>query len=90
MRTETLDAASLFRLVQERYGRGTAMIVTSNITFGEWGRFLRDPILAAALLDRLLHHSLVVNIRGDSYRLKDKPKAGLTSPFKERPGEGNS
>jgi DNA replication protein DnaC len=87
---DPLDAANLFRLVQERYERGTAMIVTSNITFGEWGRFLGDPILAAALLDRLLHHSLVVNIRGDSYRLKDKLKAGLTNPFKERPGEGSS
>jgi len=85
---DALDAANLFRLVQERYERGAAMIVTSNITFGEWGRFLGDPVLAAALLDRLLHHSLVINIRGESYRLKDKLKAGLTNPFKERPADG--
>ena len=85
---DPLDAANLFRLVQERYERGVAMIVTSNITFGEWGRFLGDPVLAAALLDRLLHHSLVINIRGESYRLKDKLKAGFTNPFKERPADG--
>jgi hypothetical protein len=47
-----------------------------------------DPVLAAALLDRLLHHSLVINIRGESYRLKDKLKAGFTSPFKERTTDG--
>ena len=85
---DPLDAANLFRLVQERYERGGAMIVTSNITFGEWGKFLGDPVLAAALLDRLLHHSLIINIRGESYRLKDKLKAGLVNPFKERPSDG--
>ncbi len=85
---DPLDAANLFRLVQERYERGGAMIVTSNITFGEWGRFLGDPVLAAALLDRLLDHSLVINIRGESYRLEDKLKAGFTNAFKEKPADG--
>ena len=91
MSTST-QTANLFRLVQERYERNAAIIVTSNITFGEWGRFLGDPVLAAALLDRLLHHSLVINIRGESYGLKDKLKAGFTNPFKERTtdGVGNS
>lgn len=89
---DPLDAANLFRLVQERYQHGGAMIVTSHITFGEWGRLLGDPVLAAALLDRLLHHSLVVNIRGESYRLKDRLKNGLMNPFKDKSpdGVGNS
>lgn len=87
-----MDAANLLRLVQERFEHGGALLVISNITFGEWGRFLGDPVLAAPLLDRLLHRSLIVNTRGDSYRLKDKLKAGLTNPFKERAtaGVGNS
>ena len=45
-------------------------------------------VLAAALLDRLLHHSLVINIRGESYRLKDRLKTGFTNPFKARPADG--
>ena len=66
----------LFQLVGRRYERG-AIIVTSNKSYGEWGDIFSDQVLAAAILDRLLHHSVTINIRGESYRLKDKRKAGV-------------
>lgn len=54
------------------------MILTSNLTFGAWDQALAgDAVLTAAMLDRLLHHASVVQIQGDSYRLKDKRKAGV-------------
>lgn len=67
------SAHFLFQLVSRRYGRGS-IILTSNKSYGDWGDIFSDTVLAAALLDRLLHHSLTVNIRGSSYRLKDKLK----------------
>lgn len=69
-------ATFLFQLVSRRYERG-AILLTSNKSYGEWGEIFSDPVLAAAILDRLLHHSVTVNIRGESYRLKDKRKAGV-------------
>ena len=70
-------AANLFlQLVSARYEKGS-MILTSNKSFGEWGELMGDPVLATAVLDRLLHHSHVVNIRGNSYRLKEKLKTGI-------------
>jgi len=66
----------LFQLVSRRYERG-AIIITSNKSYGEWGEIFSDPVPAAAILDRLLHHSVTINIRGESYRLKDKRKAGV-------------
>ena len=66
----------LFQLVSRRYERG-AIIITSNKSYGEWGDIFSDHVLAAAILDRLLHHSVTLNIRGESYRLKDKRKAGI-------------
>ena len=60
----------------KRYERGS-IIVTSNLPFSQWAQaFAEDQTLTAALLDRLLHHSHIVQIAGDSYRLKDKRKAG--------------
>jgi DNA replication protein DnaC len=71
------DAAHLFfQLVSRRYERG-AMLVTSNRAVGEWGAVLGDPVVATAILDRLLHHSHVLTIRGDSYRLREKRRSGL-------------
>jgi DNA replication protein DnaC len=58
-----------FQLVNARYERG-AMILTSNRGFAEWGEVFGDPVMATALLDRLLHHSVVVHIEGASYRLR--------------------
>jgi DNA replication protein DnaC len=58
-----------FQLVNARYERG-AMILTSNRGFGEWGQIFGNPVVATALLDRLLHHAVVVQIEGASYRLR--------------------
>ena len=58
-----------FQLVNARYERG-AMILTSNRGFAEWGEVFGDPVVATALLDRLLHHAVVVHIEGSSYRLR--------------------
>ena len=62
--------------MSRRYERG-AIILTSNQSLGAWGEVFGDPVIASAILDRLLHHSITVNIRGDSYRLKEEMKAGL-------------
>ena len=70
-------ATAFFTLVSARYERGS-IILTSNKGFGEWGRVAwGHMVIATAVLDRLLHHSHVLNIRGESYRLKDKRRAGL-------------
>ncbi|MGH7987537.1 MAG: ATP-binding protein [Candidatus Binataceae bacterium] len=59
------------------------MILTSNLTFGSWhSAFAGDTVLTAAMLDRVLHHSTIVIINGESYRLKDKRKAGVFAPMK--------
>jgi len=65
-----------FQLVSRRYERGP-MILTSNQSLGSWGDVFGDRVIATAILDRLLHHAITLNIRGNSYRLKDKLKAGL-------------
>lgn len=65
-----------FQLISRRYEKGP-MILTSNQSFGSWGDVFGDRVIAAAILDRVLHHAITVNIRGNSYRLKDKLKAGL-------------
>ena len=66
------DAANLFfQLVSSRYERAS-MIVTSNKPFGRWGEVFGDPVVAAAMIDRLVHHAEIINLKGDSYRLKDR------------------
>lgn len=70
------EANLFFNVVAKRYERGS-MILTSNLPFTQWaGAFADDQILTAAMLDRLLHHAHIVQISGESYRLKDKRKAG--------------
>ena len=71
-----LEAELFFRLVSERYEHGS-IILTSNKYFSDWGELLSDTVIATALLDRLLHHAHVINIRGQTYRLKDRLKAGV-------------
>jgi DNA replication protein DnaC len=73
---ERLGANLFFQLVSRRYERGP-MILTSNQSFGAWGEVFGDRVIATAILDRLLHHAVTLNIRGNSYRLKEKLKAGL-------------
>jgi DNA replication protein DnaC len=68
-----------FQLVCRRYERGST-IFTSNKTYSEWGEVLGDNVIAAAVLDRVLHHSITVNIKGESYRLKSRRKTGLAFP----------
>ena len=82
-----------FQLVNARYERG-AMILTSNRGFAEWGEVFGDPVVATALLDRLLHHAVVIQIEGSSYRLRQhadlmpehlRSKAVITPPFPAEP-----
>jgi DNA replication protein DnaC len=68
-----------FQLISRRYERGP-MVLTSNQSFGSWGEIFGDRVIATAILDRILHHAITVNIRGNSYRLKEKLKAGLIRP----------
>jgi len=65
-----------FQLVSRRYERGS-MLITSNRAVAEWGTVFGDPVVATAILDRLLHHSHVVTIRGESFRLREKRRSGL-------------
>lgn len=70
------EANLFFNVVAKRYERGS-IILTSNLPFGQWSSaFADDQTLTAAMLDRLLHHAHIVQIAGESYRLKDKRKAG--------------
>src|SRR5881275_2288221 len=77
------EAANLFfQLVSSRYERAS-LIVTSNKVFGRWGEVFGDDVVAAAMIDRLVHHAEVISLKGDSYRLKDRdlgrvPTAGTT------------
>lgn len=85
---DDLGAMIFFQLVSARYERGS-IIVTSNKSYGDWGGIFGDQIIATAILDRLLHHSTTLNIRGESYRLKDRRKAGLL-PQPERRDDDKS
>ena len=71
------ESKLLFDVVAKRYEKGS-LILTSNLPFGQWGQtFANDNALTSAMLDRILHHSHIVQIKGESYRLKEKRKAGL-------------
>ena len=71
------QANLFFQVIAKRYEHGS-IILTSNLSFGEWDNtFAGNSALTAAMLDRLLHHAHIVQIKGDSYRLKDKKKAGV-------------
>ena len=75
-----------FQLVSRRYERGS-LLVTSNRSVGEWGEVFGDPVVATAILDRLLHHSQVITIRGESYRLREKRRAGLLGATADGAGQ---
>jgi DNA replication protein DnaC len=70
------EASLFFRLLVRRYERGS-LVVTSNKSFIDWGEIFNDQVLATAILDRLLHHATTLNIKGESYRLREKRRAGL-------------
>ena len=73
----TIEESNLFfQFVSSRY-ESRANMYTSNKSFSEWGEVLGDQVMASAVLDRILHHCNVVNIRGESYRMKDRKKNAL-------------
>ena len=74
---EKEDATFLFEVVSRRYEKLKSIILTSNKSYAHWGDIFPDPILATALLDRLLHHATTVNIKGESFRLKNRRDCGL-------------
>ena len=80
----THEANLFFRLVSARYERGS-LALTSNKGFVDGGHVLGDPVLATAILDRWVHHSTILNIRGDSYRLREKRRAGMLGEAAARP-----
>ena len=76
---DELTANVFFQVVSKRYEQG-AMILTSNKSYLEWGKVFGDDVLATAILDRLLHHAITFNIKGDSYRLREKKKQEFILP----------
>jgi len=70
-----------YRFIATRYEKAST-VITSNKAFGDWAELFHDPVIVTAILDRLLHHSVVVNIKGSSYRLRGKIGPGA-------PGEGS-
>jgi len=86
LKLEPAQASLLFQVIAQRYDTGGAIVLTSNKAFAEWGEvFAGDAIMASAALDRLLHKATVVTLRGDSYRLRERKKAGLPSPALDQP-----
>lgn len=86
---DRLGANLFFQLVSRRYEKGS-ILLTSNQSLTVWGEVFGDRVIATAILDRLLHHSTIVNIKGESYRLKEKRRAGLltrSEPFTETAAE---
>ena len=79
------EAANLFfQLVSSRYERAS-LIVTSNKPFGRWGEVFGDDVVAAAMIDRLVHHADVVALKGDSYRLKDRDLGRVPAATTDEP-----
>jgi len=76
LKLDATQASLLFQVIANRYENKAPIILTSNKAFGEWAHvFAADPVMASAALDRLLHRAVVINVRGDSYRLKEKRAA---------------
>lgn len=74
------QAHLFFQVIAKRYDKGQSIIITFNLQFGQWGQiFANDTAVTAAMLDRLLHLSQIVMIQGNSYRLKNKIKAGFNT-----------
>ena len=74
------QASLLFQIISIRYEAKLSTIMTSNKAFGDWASvFAGDPVMASAALDRLLHKSTVISIRGESFRLKEKRMAGIAT-----------
>ena len=77
---DSTQASLLFQVICKRYDSDKAIILTSNKAFSDWGQvFAGDSVMAAAALDRLLHRCTVINIRGESYRLREKSKTSKSA-----------
>jgi len=78
------EASLFFRLLVRRYERAS-LIVTSNKPFGRWGEVFGDDVVAAAMIDRLVHHAEVIALKGDSYRLKDRDLGRIPTAAADEP-----
>ena len=86
LQCDPVQASLLFQVICQRYQKGQSICLTSNKAFSDWGYvFGDDAIMASAALDRLLHQSTVINIVGESYRLKEKREAGVLSKTTPEP-----
>lgn len=84
---ERSEATFLFEVIAKRYDRAKSLVVTSNKSWGAWGEILPDQVMTAAILDRLLHRSVTLNIQGESYRLRQHRRAGLApTPWNDPKG----
>jgi DNA replication protein DnaC len=84
---DAMQASLLFQVICRRYQKNQSIALTSNKAFSDWGQvFAEDPIMASAALDRLLHKSTVMNIKGESYRLKEKRQAGQSFMIENNQG----
>lgn len=80
LQLDAVQASLVFQVISSRYEKQGAIILTSNKAFAEWGSvFANDAVMASAALDRLLHRCTVLNIRGESYRLKEKRQAAKSA-----------
>jgi hypothetical protein len=73
----------MFSLVSSRYERAS-LIVTSNKSFSAWGEIFGDEVVAAAMIDRLVHHADILSLKGDSYRLRDRDLGGRPPPARPK------
>lgn len=79
LQLDATQASLLFQVICKRYEANHSIILTSNKAFADWSHvFAADPIMASAALDRLLHRATVINIKGESYRLKDRRRAATS------------
>src|SRR5216117_3142523 len=76
----------MFTLVSSRYERAS-LIVTSNKPFSAWGEIFGDEIVAAAMIDRLVHHAEILSLKGDSYRLRGRDLGGRPPRRSKRPNQ---
>jgi DNA replication protein DnaC len=78
-----------FRLIAHRYEK-TSTLITTNKAFSDWTELFHDPIIITAILDRLLHHSVVINIKGNSYRLRCKIKVETMNELQNKKESGSN
>jgi DNA replication protein DnaC len=83
---ERAAAAAFFHVVNTRYERGHPTLITTNRGLPEWGEIFGDPVVAAAILDRLMHNAVVFNIKGPSWRMREHQALEEAAAAEEQPG----